>query len=260
MRIEEITANKLKEVPDRELYSLRLRFVQLYNKNFKGNRNTRVGTLSRSDFLQKYKLLVKEMKDRNLTHAKVTDIDVEVFRKAMFGGLDVGTLGDVVVVENYLAIAGSFVKSPTEAQDIDIIVRDSSSNRDEGLELKVGRLLEKETKKLPHFVYSPRGPHSSYIPLFDLVLRSKAETKRIKIRESQKVEKQSGLKLTLIGTGALDSPRKDECLLIEYQDQRILIDAGPDIKPKDVGELTDILVRIKRWAENNSVQSQAHFP
>jgi len=67
------------------------RFVQLYNKNFKGNRNTRVGMLSRSDFLQKYKLLVKEMKDRNLTHAKVTDIDVEVFRKAMFGGLDVGT-------------------------------------------------------------------------------------------------------------------------------------------------------------------------
>jgi len=109
----------------------------------------------------------------------------------MFGGLDVGTLGDVVVVENYLSIAGSFVKSPTEAQDIDIIVRDSSSNRDEGLELKVGRLLEKETKKLPHFVYSPRGPHSSYIPLFDLVLRSKAETKRVKIKESKKVEKQA---------------------------------------------------------------------
>jgi len=190
MRIEEITANKLKEAPDKELYSLRLRFVQLYNKNFKGNRNTRVGTLSRSDFLQKYRLLVKEMKDRGLTHAKVTDIDVEVFRKAMFGGLDVGTLGDIVIVENYLAIAGSFVKSPTEANDIDIIVRDSSSNRDEGLELKVGRLLEKETEKLPHFVYSPRGPHSSYIPLFDLVLRSKEETKRVKIREGQKVEKQ----------------------------------------------------------------------
>ncbi|MHA1288245.1 MAG: ATP-dependent DNA ligase [Candidatus Thorarchaeota archaeon] len=190
MRIEEITANKLKEAPDKELYSLRLRFVQLYNKNFKGNRNTKVGTLNRSDFLQKYKLLIKEMKDRNLTHAKVTDIDVEVFRKAMFGGLDVGTLGDVVIVENYLSIAGSFVKSPTEANDIDVIVRDSSSNRDEGLELKVGRLLEKETEKLPHFVYSPRGPHSSYIPLFDLVLRSKEETKRVKIREGQKVEKQ----------------------------------------------------------------------
>jgi len=77
MRIEEITANKLKGAPDKELYSLRLRFVQLYNKNFKDNRNTRVGTLSRSDFLQKYKLLIKEMKDRGLTHAKVTDIDVD---------------------------------------------------------------------------------------------------------------------------------------------------------------------------------------
>jgi len=242
MRIEEITASKLKEAPDRELYSLRLRFVQLYNKNFKGNRNTRVGTLTRSDFLKKYKLLMNEMKNRGLSTSKVTDIDVEVFRKAMFGGLDVSTLGDIVIVENYLSIAGSFVKSPTEANDIDIIVRDSSSNRDEGLELKVGRLIEKETEKLPHFVYSPRGPHSSYIPLFDLVLRSKEETKRVKVRESKKVEKQSELKLTLIGTGALDSPRKDECLLVEYQGQRILIDAGPDIQPKDVGELTDILV------------------
>jgi len=86
---------------------------------------------------------------------------------------------------HYIAVGGRFVKNPTLANDVDIIVRDTTSNRDEGLELKLGRLIAKETGKNPHFIYSLRGPHSSYIPVFDLVLRAKDKTKRIEVKEGK---------------------------------------------------------------------------
>jgi len=53
---------------------------------------------------------------------------------------------------------------------------------------------------------------------------------------------ESDFELILVGTGALDSPRKDECLLIKYKKNNILIDAGPDIKASEFSELNEILV------------------
>lgn len=243
MRIEEINNSKLSKAPKEELYSLRLRFIQLWSKNFQGNQKQTVGELNRSDFLDKYRLLVSEMGKRNLTHS-VSDIDRAAFRKAVWG-LDISSFGDVVIVHDYIAIGGSFVKSPVSAEDIDIIICDDEHNRDEGLELKLSRVIQEQAKKDCHFIYAPAGPHSSYIPLFDKVLRSKEDMQVVEVKEDIVdiiLDKAGKLKLTLVGTGALESPRKDECLLVEFGKEKVLIDAGPDIKAKDLPKLTGLLV------------------
>jgi len=182
MRIEEITEASLRKVSDKEIYNLRLRSIQIYDKNFKGNNKAQAGELKRETLLDKYRLIRHEMRRRNLRYLKETAIDRAIFKRA-FVGIDVPSLGDVVVVNDYVSIGGSFVKSPSDAEDIDLIIRDSDSNRDEGLELKLGRIIKDRTKKEPHFVYSPKGAHSTFIPLADLVLRAKDETKKVEVKE-----------------------------------------------------------------------------
>jgi hypothetical protein len=181
LKIEEINSKQLTETPNAELYNLHFRFIQLWNKNFSNNQKTVVGDLKRNDFLDKYKLLIKEIDKRGLNH-NILDIDRALFKKNMLG-IEVSSLGDIVVIPDYISIGGGFVKSPKEANDLDVILRDDERNRDEGMELKLSRLLQKQVKKDCHFVYNKTGCHSSYIPLFDLILRSKEETKRIEVKE-----------------------------------------------------------------------------
>jgi len=66
---------------------------------------------------------------------------------------------------------------------VDIIIKNLEENRDEGLELKIGKLIEKEIKKSPKFTYIPQGPDGPYIPLFDLILKSKTETRKVKVKK-----------------------------------------------------------------------------
>jgi len=189
MRIEEVTKEKLADSPDRELRVLRLRFVQLWTKYFKGNAKTVVGSLNRSDFLSRYRLLMNEYHQRKLEYS-TQDIDRAAFQKAMEIaklGIDATSLGDIVVVPDYVSLGGSAVRDLEKANDLDIIVREKEDNRDPGLELKLARTLDAQealSKKDKEFVYSARGPHSTHIPLFDLVLRAKRETQTIEVEEN----------------------------------------------------------------------------
>lgn len=192
MRIENINEKSLGAASREELIFLQKhQFPQVYEKHFLGNRLEKSEWgMSRSGFLRKYALVFKEMASRGMRRKANFGLDEELFKRVMFGGLDVPKLGDIVLVENYMSVGGSFVKSPADASDIDVIIREREANRDEGIELKVGRLLAGETDKSPHFIYSLRGPHSSYIPVFDLVLRAREKTKRVDVRESKRVAKQ----------------------------------------------------------------------
>jgi len=183
MKIEDIKAETLKSVDDNELYVLRLRAINLYERHFYNSRCIRIGKLERSELLDNYQLLVSEMKERGLRYNDKA-IDRAVFRKAMFG-IDVRDLGDLVIVPDYMSIAGSFVKDPAGAEDVDIVIRDSADNRDQGVELKVGRTVKMRTGKEAHFVYAPRGPHSTFVPMFDLVLRGKHKMERVPVEEKR---------------------------------------------------------------------------
>jgi hypothetical protein len=182
MRIEEIKLSKLKEVSNRELYNLRLRFVQLWTKNFHNNNSQQVGELKRTDMMKKYRALAGEMKSRGLSYLKETSIDRAVFKKAMLG-VDVPSLGDHLVAENYVSICGPFVKGPKDSSGIDIVIRDVTDNRNVELEKRVVKLVEKETEKEAKITYDPEGPQSAFIPVFDLILRTRDETKKIDLEK-----------------------------------------------------------------------------
>jgi len=191
LKIEEMTSEKLSKLSGLELHSLRLRFIQLFNKWFEDNNRQKVDKLERNNFLDQYRLLLKEMNKRKRTHG-VQSIDRALFRKNIYG-LNTSSLGDIVKVPDYVSIGGGFVKSPKDADDLDLIVREDERKRDEGLELKLSRLMQKQIEKKCHFVYNETGAHSTYIPLFDLVLRSKNKINRVEVKEdyskSEKIEK-----------------------------------------------------------------------
>jgi len=176
MRIEDIDRDSLIDTSEKELYSLRLRFIQLWSKSFKGNKKQRAGSLHRQDFLDRYIALAREMRSREMT-MNTSDIDGAAFKKSMFAkkiGLDISGVGDKVIIPDFVSIAGSFVVDKSKALDMDVVIR--TKDRDESTELLLKRAIGKLTDLPLRFIYSAFGPHSSYIPLFDLVIRKKGDT------------------------------------------------------------------------------------
>ena len=78
MRIEEITKLNLKKAPNIELYSLDLRFSQLWEKYFEKPRPRL--EIKKDDFLSRYQMLVKEMQKRKINHIP-TSIDDVISKK-----------------------------------------------------------------------------------------------------------------------------------------------------------------------------------
>ncbi len=138
--------------------------------------------LTKREIIEKYEIVKNEANKRRLKHTSTMLLDRVLFKRAMLG-IDVSNLGDLVVIPDYISIGGGFVKSPRDAKDVDLIIRQDEDGRDEGIELKLSRLIQKQISKDCHFVYSETGPHSDFIPMFDLILRAKDETKRVKVKE-----------------------------------------------------------------------------
>jgi hypothetical protein len=186
MRIEDLSASSIRPLPDGELHAIRARFIQLYTDFYhdpsfveKGNR-TLLG-LSRRTFIDKYVVLRKEMRRRAIRFSSMKAIDEEVnprLAKAAISGIDVPGFGDIVLAENIVCVAGSFLKDPKAAAELDLII--AKASRDEGLELRVGAAVKECLGKSAAFVYCAAGPDRGEpsIPLFDLVLRAKPETAR----------------------------------------------------------------------------------
>lgn len=187
MRIEDITEEKLKNLDSSRLGALRSNINQLWNKYFKGNADKVIGVLSREDLIAKYKILMKVIQDRNIRQKNITDLDYYLFEKPIYN-FSIADLGEVIITPEYISLAGSYVRDPLGASDVDIILRHPEGFRDESLELKLGRELQKVFEKSIEFVYHQAGPHSTYIPLYHLVLRPVEKFKKEIIKD--KVSKQ----------------------------------------------------------------------
>lgn len=74
-------------------------------------------------------------------------------------------------------------------------------------------------------LYNPQGPHDPrFISVYDLVLKPSFEERLL--------VKAAGLRLILMGVGAMNSPRyKPAGLLIEYHGARVMIDGGKENAP-----------------------------
>ncbi len=171
LRIENVTEESLKSISEEALYSLRLRFVQLWLKEFRaGKKEAHLAGLTRLDFLVRYKAVVNEFKQRNMVIKRRASIDWALFRKAMLG-VEVSAMSDVVLVSDYVAVSGGFVKNPNSSKEIDVVIKD------ETLKSEIANKLQKSFKSqlsLPlKYFCQPSGPQSAYIPIYDLVLRAK---------------------------------------------------------------------------------------
>ena len=81
-RIEDLTSELAKSLNDSDLKKLRFRFTQLFDKYFAKNADIIVGSLNREDILQKYAILVQEMKVHKIG-ISTKNIDRDLFKKNM---------------------------------------------------------------------------------------------------------------------------------------------------------------------------------
>jgi len=177
MKIEDISAETIKKVDDRELRNLRFRFIQLWEGTFSKRHGPEV-----ADFLSHYRILIGEMNSRGIERQNIYDIDREVMKGVLYG-FSPQALDEFVYIPDFVSIGGSYVNSPKGANDIDLVIR--KEGWDEGLILKLGRILKELGTDRLHFVWSQTGPHSSYIPVFDLVLRPKNGFQRVEVDEGR---------------------------------------------------------------------------
>jgi len=190
MRIENIEKEIIKKETDNELFSLRMRFSQLYKKFYKTSLFKKSGFifLERKDFLGKYKLLIDEIKRRRLKVGKSNELDKMIFSKEMVG-VDIKSLPDIPVRSDYISITGSFLKSPKSIGSFSIYIRDTADKRLVEVEERVKQVLEEELSRSPAVV-KHEEPEDDYLPVYELVLRPKEDLKIIKAVELKKHNKE----------------------------------------------------------------------
>jgi len=82
MRIENINKSELINILKKDLHNLHTRFIQLYDKYFDNTEDIVVGSLNRVSFLEKYEIIVKEMKSRKM-NIPTANIDRALFSQVM---------------------------------------------------------------------------------------------------------------------------------------------------------------------------------
>jgi hypothetical protein len=244
MRIEDINKASLGSAEDGDLYNLRLRTVQLYEKNFQGNSKKTAMGLRRDDLIEKYRSLREEMKKRKLRIWKEAAIDRVTFKKAMMG-IDVPSLGNIVITPNFAVITGPFIRSPKTANEMDVVIREEPHKKDERIESLIQSVLQMATEKGTRFTYKQMGADGAHIPVFDLILRPKNETRRINRQwpydSEAAISKEEGKKKIQISKpeetdNTIRIPVGDGCDVTAT----ITIDAGQGIKALYCGKVKKI--------------------
>ncbi len=255
MRIENITQDNIKELPDVELRNLKIRFIGIYDRYFADPEMKKAVDLERQVFYSKYIVLRTEMKKRSIEFHEGVALDKEVntriFLKSVWG-LDVPSLNEIPIVKSYAAISGTFIKSPKVAKSMDVVIRNTEKNRDERLEKKIAMELKAHTGKIPNFIYSPEGPDSSHIPVFDLVLKARDETKKINVAkkpiEKKKIKKAFPIEKPEETENTIRIPVGPDCEVTAT----ITIDKGQGISALYCGKIKKIRTylfdkRVKAW-------------
>ncbi len=189
MRIENITSESLEGMSDAELRYLRSRCLNIYDRYFAESDVQKAVGMDRRWFLTKYLLLRSEMENRSIKLFRERPLDVEVHNrifKTSIWKLDVPAMGDMIAIPNYVSVCGEFVQSPVSVEKIDVVIRTAKEHRNEAFEEKISTLIKEQTNKELNIIYEPKGPGRTFIPLFDLVLKSHDETRKVKVAKELK--------------------------------------------------------------------------
>lgn len=180
LRVETLDQAKVKKASDRDLLMLRLKFIQLWDKHFEKSEDIVVGSLNRLNLVNKYRMVLKVIKERSLEHS-TEGIDREAFKLAMEvrkTGIDIAQL-----VPFTLQKVAVFVKEDfSEEDEIEVIINQDVDESNEALEEAITKMLDKACS----FVYTTEFS-GSCIPLFSGVLNP--------VRKIEKTEMESSSKL-----------------------------------------------------------------
>jgi len=184
MRIEEVAKQRLANATDLELKQLKYKFTKFWDRHFKNNNRDMVGTFTRSGFIGKYRLLLKEMDSskRSLEHS-TCDIDRKAFKQSMEvkqAGIDVGQLGRVITHRNYVLLDKDFAK----ADEIKITIQ-SKGEPDQLLEDEISKMLGEQFDKPCTFIYQTNF-EGNCIPLFHKVLSPSTKIEKIELKRKKK--------------------------------------------------------------------------
>jgi hypothetical protein len=178
LRIENLDSEQVAKAADKTLLQLRLKCIQLWNKHFEKSENIVVGSLNRNDLLAKYRMLLKEMRDRSLEHS-TEGIDRQVFKRAMQirkVGLDIDQLCPITLCDHAVFVKEDFA----EEEDVTVVVHAEDDEPNEQLEALVVKMLDSHNCE---FVYT-KDFVGKCIPLFRRVLLPVQQIEKVELADS----------------------------------------------------------------------------
>ncbi|RJQ04430.1 MAG: methyltransferase domain-containing protein [Bacillota bacterium] len=184
MALADMTPDKLRKASDDEVRLAWLRLHQWYGAAKK--RGEAVEPMVNAALF-----VMDEFERRGFSYDETSELVQEAkklggVRKAQ--GIEAKLAGlpqEVVVVPNFVCVVGSAAAGKENPEDIDILFRaqrDQSGDnflvQAQNIWLPVRKVLDPEKSGALHYIDGPTGPHGDNVPIFDLVLRRKAELKR----------------------------------------------------------------------------------
>lgn len=192
MKIESITPASIRKVDNRELYSLRLRFLQIWDKHY-GGEIKKLNIPEREVILKKYHILNEEMGTRKLSH-DTKEIDKVIFRKSLYG-VDVPCMKEEVLIEDVIYVSGDYIKSPKSTKTLSLAIK-KGEDITERIVKFIGEEMRKQVGKTVNTEIVTDNVDSDYIPLYDMVIRPKKITKRVMVSKPETTEKYHRIPVT----------------------------------------------------------------
>ena len=186
MKLEEITADNIGQLSEKELYHMHSRAEQLseatnswreaFSKNVVGVHNP----IEKNHFADAYDIICTEMQKRGIL-LKKSDLLMCRFRKKMWG-FDMTNLRPLTLAKNVISLTGQFVRNPMSSENIDVLISESTINNQEDIEKRLAEMLVDETDK--NIIINKEFDSTSCVPLYDLVLVPKSEIEITKMEVS----------------------------------------------------------------------------
>ena len=179
----EVSPSSLADLTDRDVLRLHARFAEGWQAHEAGQALPE--GLNREEFVNRFAFVVAELEKRKLDRPDAGSLDVALARltpkreadrllphaldRAACDKLLVALPNEIVLIRDYARLTGSFL-SDEDGEEVDILLRDKA--RDPSRDLKLSRIVQSATNRVPGFQLAPDGfAESSGLPGYDLVLR-----------------------------------------------------------------------------------------
>jgi hypothetical protein len=169
MRIEDISKETLTKASDADLFDLRLRTCQVWNRHFHKTTAAAAGSFERADLLNRYSVLMKEMDARTLRIVR-ENIDGYLLRNTLMQGLDPVSIGEIVLDKGCVVVGGDFAHDPKGAEVCDLFVSPNMGYGD-AVKKALNKHITGQISKPVEFHFGQESLGDVHLPLFDLILR-----------------------------------------------------------------------------------------